>query len=383
MKKFKIFLAPHNDDEALFGVFTIMREKPLVVIATDSYIQYYRGDGITAEQRRSETKRAMDKLGVESCFLSIPDSEFTREALANALKTVPENVRKPKIVFAPMIEGGNKIHDMVGEVANEIFDNVLHYSTYTKTRSYSIGDIEVKPTQKERELKNEILEEYHTQKNHKYNKTYFQLARNRNEYFNSSRFANTITSLKEQALKNLIDIKNIFDELKIPFCLMDGTLLGAYRDGDFIKGDYNDIDIGFDAEYFEKISLVFKKSEEMGLKKLKQWDFKRRFEGGAVIRGGNHVDFFCIHKKGKDAYNLGRNFLPNNSKPYMAYVYPVEAFTKFDKLIFKGMEFNIPSKIEDILEVRYGNWKTPVRRGEGYNWLNMEQNPNLTANYEI
>lgn len=381
--EFKMFLAPHNDDEALFGAFTIMREKPLVVIATDSYVQQLRGDGITAEQRRLETKRAMEKLGVESYFLGIPDNNFTKEVLISALKISPEGTGNARIVFAPMIEGGNKIHDIVGEVAEEVFDNVLHYSTYTKTRPYPEGDIEVKPTQKELKLKKEILEEYHTQKNHKCNKAYFQSARNRKEYFNSSALKNSIINLKEQALKNLIDVKGAFDELEIPFCLMDGTLLGAYRDGDFIKGDYNDIDIGFDAKYSKKISLIIDKIEERGLKKIWGTDLRGKVVGRKVARGGNHVDIICIYKKEKEAYNLGRNFLPNNSKEYMAYVHPIECFKNFSKLIFKGMEFNIPNKVEDFLKARYGNWKTPIRRGEGFHWLNIKQNPNLTANYEI
>lgn len=254
-----------------------------------------------------------------------------------------------------------------------------------KTVLIQWGDIEIKPTQKEWKLKNEVLEEYHTQKNHRRNKIYFRMMKNKSEYFNSSRFSNIIKSLKEQTLRNLVDTKQVFDELKIPFCLMDGTLLGAYRDGDFIAGDYDDIDISFDAKYFDRVPLIFKKFEEAGLRKFKQWDFRGGFEGGAVIRGGNHVDFYCIHKhrNGKEAYSLGRKSLPNDSKPYRAYVYPIEHFTKFDKLIFKGMEFNIPNKVESLLEVRYGDWKTPTGRSKGFHFLNMEQNPNLTMDYEI
>ena len=33
----KILLAPHNDDEALFAAYTIMREHPLVIVVTDGY----------------------------------------------------------------------------------------------------------------------------------------------------------------------------------------------------------------------------------------------------------------------------------------------------------------------------------------------------------
>jgi len=380
----KLFLSPHNDDEALFGAFTIMREKPLVLIVTDSHIQYLRGDGITPGQRRLETQRAMKKLGVEIYFLDIPDDNITKEILTTALNTIPYgNIRNAKVVFAPMIEGGNRVHDIVGEVAHEMFSNVLHYSTYTKDRPWPIGDIEIYPTQKERKLKNEILEEYHTQKNHPYNKVYFQFARNnRCEYFNSSRLIGQLDP-KEHTLRNLVDTKKAFDSLGIPFCLMDGTLLGAYRDGDFIPGDYDDTDIGFDVKYQDRVPSIYLKLNELGLRTFKVWNFRGQFEGGAVARGGNHVDILCIHKRGKDAYNLGRNFLPNNPKEYMAYVYPAECFTKFDKLIFKGMEFNTPCKVETFLKARYGDWKTPLRRGEGFDWLNIEQNPALTADFEV
>ena len=37
-------------------------------------------------------------------------------------------------------------------------------------------------------------------------------------------------TIKEEAVKNLTDIKGILDELKIPIWLDGGTALGAYRD---------------------------------------------------------------------------------------------------------------------------------------------------------
>ena len=59
----KLFLSPHPDDETLFGAFTLMREKPLVVIITDSYIQQNRGENITPQQRFQESVNAMKILG--------------------------------------------------------------------------------------------------------------------------------------------------------------------------------------------------------------------------------------------------------------------------------------------------------------------------------
>src|SRR5262245_21395624 len=55
----KLFLAPHNDDETLFGAFTLQRERPVVLILYDSYVQVNRGAAwCDAETRREETRKA-------------------------------------------------------------------------------------------------------------------------------------------------------------------------------------------------------------------------------------------------------------------------------------------------------------------------------------
>ena len=48
---------------------------------------------------------------------------------------------------------------------------------------------------------------------------------------------------KENALKTLLDLKDVLDSLNIKFWLSDGTLLGFHRESDFIS-HYHDIDIG-------------------------------------------------------------------------------------------------------------------------------------------
>lgn len=196
-------------------------------------------------------------------------------------------------------------------------------------------------------------------------------------------FCHKTTPLKEQALRNLTDFKQTMDALKIPFCLMCGTLLGAYRDNDFIKNDYDDVDIGIPEKYHDKAPLIFAALEKKGFQKLKEFCYKEKSQGGSAIRNGNHVDFCFIHIKGKEAYHLGRNFLPNNPKPYWACVFPAHCFQKFDKLTFKNMEFNIPHQVEDYLEACYGNWKKPCLKGEGYNWRDPKQNPCFRFDYEI
>ncbi len=379
----KIFLAPHNDDETLFGAFTIMTENPLVIIVSDSQIQAKQYPHITAKIRRDESAAAMKILGSDVKFLGLPDDSITDDRLLKRFEDIKKEYPNIKIVYAPMTERGNILHDMCGRLAEKIFDNVLHYSTYTKTRAYPAGDIAIRIDSEAHKLKYEALKCYKTQINKPEDKIYFDEATKKSECFNSSMCKDIILSLKDQALKNLVDFKAVMDSLSVRFCLMDGTLLGAYRDRDFIPGDYDDSDVGIPEKYAHFANEIYKLCKEAGFESHKRFDYKGNFEGGSVSRNGNHVDFFIIHKKDKDAYNLGRNFLETQLHSYMAYVYPRECFDKMDTIIFKGMRFLCPSQTEKFLTARYGNWRVPLTREKGFDWLDQKQNPALKGNYEI
>lgn len=181
-------------------------------------------------------------------------------------------------------------------------------------------------------------------------------------------------NLKEQATKNLIDIKNVFDQLKVPFCLMDGTLLGAYRDNDFCLGDEDDIDLGVLKVHFLYINSIMKNLEKINFKKFKNFEVNGQLEGIGVIREFSRIDIFAIHIKNDKAFNLARSWNKYGLPSVIAYVYPAYCFKKFDKIKFKECEFNIPSKVEDFLSVRYINWKIPVARKD-YDYLDIKQVP--------
>lgn len=126
----KLLLSPHPDDECLFASFTICRERPLVVICFDSYVQVERGaHNCTAQRRRAETLAAMSFLGQpEVRFLGFRDSGFDAAELITALK----NFGQPEEVYAPALEDGGHIqHNLIGELADKLFRNVRHFMTYT------------------------------------------------------------------------------------------------------------------------------------------------------------------------------------------------------------------------------------------------------------
>lgn len=151
-----LFLAPHNDDETLFGAFTLLRHKPLVVVVFKSDIQEKRGTGITAAMREAETAAAMEVLGCEWQQWPLLDSGseangwtaddiFARlemlDGLAGDLAEDGSGSLGYDRVFAPAVEeGGHAQHNLVGEIADNLFGGrVTHYKTYTNGRGRSEG----------------------------------------------------------------------------------------------------------------------------------------------------------------------------------------------------------------------------------------------------
>ena len=154
-----LFLSPHNDDEALFGAYTLMREKLKVLIITDSYTQEKRGDGVTAKERIEESKKACKLLGVDVEFAHIRDDEITEELLCLAL----QDIYGIDMCYCPAFEeGGNPIHNLVARIAPSYFD-CIHYMTYTESNTKTKGKMIITPTEEEKELKRKALACYPSQ----------------------------------------------------------------------------------------------------------------------------------------------------------------------------------------------------------------------------
>lgn len=158
----KLFLAPHNDDETLFGAFTLLREKPLVVIVTDSWVQWNRGSGVTADQRWDETCKAMAILGCSTFRLGLRDDEVTLKRMLNTFRRFVGF----ETIYAPAQEGGHQHHDMVYHAAMATFspEALRFYPTYGPAQSYTNkGIFEVRPTIEEQVLKAKALACYPSQ----------------------------------------------------------------------------------------------------------------------------------------------------------------------------------------------------------------------------
>lgn len=110
-----VFLAPHHDDETLFGAFTLLREQPLVVVVYDGGLE-----------REAETSAAMEILGCPVAYWRLPLDLDVAE-IASRLDGMER-------IFAPLWEAdGQPEHNVVSNAAanHRARASISWYATYT------------------------------------------------------------------------------------------------------------------------------------------------------------------------------------------------------------------------------------------------------------
>lgn len=194
----KLFISPHNDDETLFGAFTILREKPMVVIVFDSYVQPSRGLPYCSWQdRRRESVKALAELGIAAGewwnhkdaladmkrpssmdvkenyaiqFLGIHDSDSDAIAfpkICQGLYNMPQHEFE-EIYFPALEPNGHAQHNLVAHAVEGIFTDsakLIPYLTYTRTRGKSRNSEPVSCTPAMLAAKHRALACYESQMN--------------------------------------------------------------------------------------------------------------------------------------------------------------------------------------------------------------------------
>lgn len=177
-----LFIEPHQDDATLYGFYTLLRVKPLIVSVTSSFIQPERGEiGCDAETRNREAIEAAKIAGCPIVFLNIRDTELTEEILRDRLKGF-----NPETVYIPaQHENGNPQHNLIGKVALELFGHKKceQYCTYVRGDFNIVkGSYEVKPIHNEARLKNQALDCFKSQLALPSTRPHFESVRNRSEW---------------------------------------------------------------------------------------------------------------------------------------------------------------------------------------------------------
>ena len=163
----------------------------------------------------------------------------------------------------------------------------------------------------------------------------------------------------------LIDMHKILTENNIEFFLTYGTLLGQYRNNDFIQHDL-DIDLGiFSKNFHARIVNIILSSNKFYLKYKQLGDPKDSLEYTFYHKNKCTIDIFFFYPVNE---NTNDNFYYASSH-YGLCDAKKEGFCKWGNHIrglkqikFKNRFFNIPINVEEFLEERYGkDWKIPKK----------------------
>lgn len=163
------------------------------------------------------------------------------------------------------------------------------------------------------------------------------------------RSKNELIARKNEFLK----ICKILDILKINYFLTSGILLGAVRDNDFIKWDW-DIELSvFANDFYPNIDLISNKLQESNFKIDK------------IIRDKDNskIDFIGSYSKEVTNYTIYAYKYSRIRDVYWRkeLTIPSKYLNKLSKLNFLGRQFNCPLYINEYLTFVYGDWKKPLR----------------------
>ncbi len=158
----KILLTPHADDETLFACYTLLREKPLVVLCLPGAERHGAFD-----VRLGEFVAAMKIL--DCPWVNLADDDDP-DRLERAL-----GQHEAEHVYAPLPEpDGNTDHNLVGNLAAILWpDVVTFYTTYTSDSRSTLGrKVSYEPDWPG--LKRKALACYHSQQTNRSTRAHFE-----------------------------------------------------------------------------------------------------------------------------------------------------------------------------------------------------------------
>ncbi len=146
---------------------------------------------------------------------------------------------------------------------------------------------------------------------------------------------------------DLEEICDVFESLSINCLLIDGVLLGAVRDGDFIAWDW-DVELAlFEEEVINNTTVILNALHLRGFEILLVNPFSLNYKINVRKRG---TKFSLVGLR----LSMGYRYRVN-------YKYPARSFKTLDEITFLGKQYKTPSHVESLLQFIYGDWQTPKR----------------------
>lgn len=164
---------------------------------------------------------------------------------------------------------------------------------------------------------------------------------------------------KKTALKVLRALIEDLQLINIKCWLTDGTLLGFYREKDFISHDM-DMDVGvFIKDYNSEVDTHLLSK---GWKIVRKLGFKDLGLEFTLMKDGHKIDIFFFYEQGDKYWHAAWQGLKKNKIKYrrmIKYTYPKFSLKPAS---FLGLDVLIPENPELYIITKYGkNWQTPVK----------------------
>ncbi len=179
------------------------------------------------------------------------------------------------------------------------------------------------------------------------------------------------SNLLKENFEQILSIVYSSELKKYNIWLDFGTLLGYYRENDFISHDL-DMDFGIQVSSLEEFEVIEEQLINNGFNRTKEFYFNKNLVELSYSYKGLNVDFI-IYKKEDDKVSSDTIFFMTNAlgKPtrYEVYHYKIP-FSGLKECDFKGMKVKVPDNTQEYLRTLYGeDFETP---NTNYNW---KENP--------
>lgn len=181
-----LFIAPHSDDESLFGSYIIQRTDADVLIVTDGS-QHHRKFGVLTGTRREESKSACKILKAPVSFLGFSD-EYGHLTLTRLVQALSDYRDQYGLVFAPVtIKGAHETHNLVSEAVEQVWGhNAMYYGIYEQGGLKPLkGEMTLVGTDAEKQIKQDAMNCYRSQI--KLNEPFFIANKDADEYLSFKR----------------------------------------------------------------------------------------------------------------------------------------------------------------------------------------------------
>lgn len=147
----------------------------------------------------------------------------------------------------------------------------------------------------------------------------------------------------------LIEIKKILNDLDIPYLLSSGTLLGAVREKDFIRWDWDvQMYLFMESAYSQRCNI---------LNALRQ----RQFEITNFINSDDSLKFDLLKRGAKYELTAWSRTGEWRHRKKRKLKVPAYLFDKTSEIEFRGEIYTTFQSPEKYLEFCYGDWRVPIR----------------------